>query len=213
MKDNRDSTELFSEREKRFKQAVREARSSLWRRRSGRDRSDEAVAQATLARLREAAGRPPEKDPVAWQLVLEQVIHNFPQDCIGKGDAPSVYEQAAFDALTLYALHQRGLAVEMYEARVSVGTAVARLANVTDSKSIKQRFDAVMTAVSPGAVDHHLRGLISLLNSHEIPLDYGELALDLVKINSSKRSGAVRLRWGRDFAYALDAAYGTSKKS
>lgn len=201
----------LSEKEKQFKQAIRNARKRLWIGRTSNSRSTEAAAQATFAQLRGAVGRKPEADPLAWELALENVIDDFPRDCVGHGDRPSVYERAAFDALTLYALHQQSLSVSMYESQVSVGKAVAMLANQTESKSIKQRFDALLTATTIGAIDYHLRTLIALLNDREIRLDHAELALDLVKLQSPKRRDAVRLRWGRDFARILEAAYSKQK--
>lgn len=193
-----------NDKEKKFVQAIRDARRDLWYDRMSNDRSREAAAQATLARLRQAAGRQPEDDPLAWEAILEQVIAaDFPQECIGKGDKPSVYERAAFDTFTLYALHQRSLTVDMYKAQVSVGRASAMLAKETGSKSIKPRFDALLVATSNEAVDHHLRSLVAMFNDRAITLDHGQLALDLVKLRNPKRRDAVRLRWGRDFARAL----------
>lgn len=188
-----------------FAFAIRKAIGRLYSDRYSDNRSREARAQATFARLRQAAGRKPQDDPLAWMEVLDLISPDLPDWCVGKGDAPSPYEEAAFDALTLYALHQRSLRPYMYQKQTSVGAAAAQLAKKTDSASIKPRFDVLMVATSPQAIDHHLRSLFGLFNSHEIPLDHGQLATDLVKLRSPKSRDQVRLRWGRDFARTLYA--------
>ena len=46
---------------------------------------------------------------------------------------------------------------------------------------------------------NHLRGLIQLLRSKEIPLDYVDLAGDLYEFQMPGGAARVRLRWGQDF--------------
>lgn len=158
--------------------------------------------RATLATLRKAAGKTPEKDPLAWSYALDTLLPNFTYT--GVKDEANDAELAAFTALSLYALHQRALTRSMHvSGRKSLGSAVAELTLASGSKSIKSRLDTLMMARTPAALSHHLRSIISLLHAHEIPLDYAQLASDLWSLRTAKRREGVILRWGRDYASTL----------
>ncbi|WP_346845878.1 type I-E CRISPR-associated protein Cse2/CasB [uncultured Rothia sp.] len=163
--------------------------------------ADNSATRAQLARLRQAAGRTPEKDPLAWSIVLEQILPDF--RWAGSKDTPNAAESAAYSALTLYALHQRSRSQPMHKKHKFIGQAVAELAKKTESKSIKGRFDALMTSTTPKSMNYHLRSLVNLLNSHEIPLDYAALASDLCALQRPEDRPGVILQWGRDFASGL----------
>ena len=159
-----------------------------------------ASSRAALARLRQAVGRTPEKDPLAWSVVLEQIVPDFPARFLGQSDEPSPQESATFTALTLYALHQRGNTQRMYEPDMALGRSMGRLAHGAGSGSIKPRFDALMAARTDAALAYHLRTLTALLSSHGIPTDHALLAENLVKLKNPSRRDGVLLRWGREFA-------------
>ena len=185
---------------------------ALYRLQASYERGD----KATLAILRRAAGKTPEKDPLAWSCVLDTLLPDF---SVGKDDNANSAELAAFIALTLYALHQRSLHTPMHQkGNKSLGTAVAELTLASDSKSIKSRLDTLMVARTASATSYHLRSLISLLHAYEIPLDYAQLACDLRKlytpfaeyfssVSARQKSYDLResviLRWGRDYASTL----------
>ena len=82
-----------------------------------------------------------------------------------------------------------------------LGMAIRKLAgNDTDRlKAVQRRFNAFATARSMPECLHHLRGLIQLLRSEDIPLDYVELAGDLYEFQTPDGAARVRLRWGQDF--------------
>lgn len=172
----------------------------LYLQQNGDNPGHAAAARATLARLRQAVGRTPEKDPLAWSVVLEQVLPDFPEKFMWKKDEPTAEESAAFTALTLYALHQRGNQQPMYESGMDLGRSVGRLAHEGGSGSIKPRFDALMAARTDAALAYQLRSLIALLSSHGIPTDHAQLAQDLVLLKRPGRRDGVLLRWGREFA-------------
>lgn len=172
----------------------------LYQQQTGENPGLAAAARATLARLRHAVGRTPEKDPLAWSVVLEQVLPDFPEKFQWKKDEPTPEESAAFTALTLYALHQRGNTQPMYESGMELGRSVGRLAHGAGSGSIKPRFDALMAARTDAALAYQLRSLIALLSSHGIPTDHAQLAEDLVRLKLPSRRDGVLLRWGREFA-------------
>ena len=104
-------------------------------------------------------------------------------------------------ALTLYALHQQGAQRPMHTDGQRLGMAIRRLAgNDADRlKAVQRRFNAFATARSMPECLHHLRGLIQLLRSEDIPLDYVELAGDLYEFQTPDGAARVRLRWGQDF--------------
>lgn len=162
-----------------------------------------AYARAALSRLRRAAGAQPGDDPTTWVLVMEELLPNIPDHEIGRGDEPSTGEWAAFTAMTMFALHQQSHKTSMHLKRRSIGQAVGELQVKSGSKSIKARFDVLQTAPTPKATQYHLRSIIGLLNSHEIPLDYGLLGQDLKKLRNPKQRPGVIVRWGRDYARAL----------
>lgn len=169
----------------------------------GQDHGRTAVARRDLAVLRRAAGASPEKDPLAWGLVLERVLPDLPETYLGRGDAPSRSEWAAFTALTLFAVHQQSQPKAMHENRVNFGYAVGRLAQRRDSESIKPRFDALLLTRTTGGLVHNLRSLVTLLRAEQIPADYGRLAQDLARTRDRGGWDRVALSWGREFARGL----------
>jgi len=162
-----------------------------------------SATRATLSRLRRAAGTAPGEDPIAWGMVIEELLPNLPAYEIGRTDEPSNGEWAAFTALTMFAVHQQSQPAFMHRKHYSVGRAVGELKKDSGSESIKARLDVLQTAQSPKAIQYHLRSIINLLNSYDIPLDYGLLALDLKKLLNPEDRAGVIIRWGRDYVRAL----------
>jgi CRISPR system Cascade subunit CasB len=156
------------------------------------------AAAAALARLRRAVQRSPGDDPAVWFETLE----GFPDGLRGRGDAPSPFEVSAHVGLTLYATHQQSQRGRMHQVGYPLGRSirllVARDRAVEDSP-VTRRFHALGTATDFTETAYHLRGLITQLRSEAIPLDYGQLVVDLRRLQASQSAGSVRLRWGRDF--------------
>ena len=120
---------------------------------------------------------------------------------MGSTGEPTLAEWAVSGALTLYALHQQGAQRPMHVDGQRLGMAIRKLAgNDTDRlKAVQRRFNAFATARSMPECLHHLRGLVQLLRSEDIPLDYVELAGDLYEFQTPDGAARVRLRWGQDF--------------
>jgi CRISPR system Cascade subunit CasB len=152
-------------------------------------------ALATLARLRRGIGKDVGALPELWQYTLDGLPGAAPPD-----DAPPSWtEQAAYTALTLFALHQQSRREEMHEPGQSLGTAVRLLrSRAATDEAVRRRFEALGTAETFSEVVHHARGLITQLRGEAIPLDYGMLAEDLFRLQTSA-ADRVRLQWGRDF--------------
>lgn len=155
----------------------------------------ESSERAILAKLRRGIGKSPGSTPELWEITLK----NMPEFTTNQ-DEPTRSEWAVHTALTLYALHQQGKERCMSEDGGRLGVSLRRLIkNEDDEKRIKRRFDAAATSDSLEEFSHHLRGLIQILKSEEIPLDYPSLAEDLYRYQIPEARDAVRLRWGRDF--------------
>ena len=106
--------------------------------------------------------------------------------------------------LPVYALHQQGQGDLMHVEGVSLGTAMRRLVrDADDEPRVKSRFDRAAMAGDITALAYWLRGLVQILRSESVKLDYSLLAEDLYWFQFPERRSAVRLRWGRDF-YAKD---------
>lgn len=167
------------------------------------DRGHSAVgadARGTLASLRKAAATGWEWNPLALEDVLMALVVPLSDGELGRGDKPSPSEQAAFDALSLFGLHMQGALIPMHKDGQSFAAACGRLFAISESKSIKPRFDAMQSALDERARLVHLRNLVSLLRGKGIPFDYGSFAVDLRSLAHPDLRNGVLLRWGRDFS-------------
>ena len=158
-----------------------------------------AEQKAALANLRRGVGHLPGEVPQLWGVFLS----DMPEKMYGRDGQPSREEWAIYTALTLFALHQQGhdpAREPMHREGEPLGRAVARLAtNEEEMKRILHRLNAAATANSIVGLSHYLRGLIQLLRSQRIPLDYTVLAGDIFLYQNPDTAGQVRLRWGQDF--------------
>ena len=89
----------------------------------------------------------------------------------------------------------------MSEPKKTLGGAVRIFIRNHESseEAVKRRFDAMVTADSPEELANHLRGIVQLLKSDSIPLDYPRLAEELFKFQFSELRDGIRLRWGQDY--------------
>lgn len=164
-----------------------------------RSLADNSRAVGALARLRRAVGTPPGAVSEVW----EETIGLVPESRLGRTDEPSAAEFAVHHAMTLFALHRQGRSRYAHVRDIGTGTALARLArrrgSEGESEGVRRRFDALLTAAHPAEGAHHLRGLVLLLRSEEIGLDYGHLAEDLSALWTPQRRNSVRLTWARQY--------------
>lgn len=135
----------------------------------------EASFRSTLAHLRRGAGCTPGEMPQLWGFFLD----GMPEEWMGKRE-PSRAEWAIYTALTLFALHQQGKDPEtewMSRPGAPLGKAVAGLIGAAEEESrVVRRFHALATSADIEELSHHMRGMIQLLRSKNIPLDYPALA-------------------------------------
>jgi CRISPR system Cascade subunit CasB len=153
-------------------------------------------AVSALARLRRVIGRDPGSD-----YTLEEYLY-VPDELLGKRQIEPATDEdhAVHDAVTLYALHQQSRRERMHIDGRGLGRAIAELARVSGGPDgVRRRFAALGTASTYPESIHHLRGLITMLRGHQIPLDYGLLAEDLCTLRRPDGRQKVQAVWGREF--------------
>lgn len=155
--------------------------------------------RAALANLRRGVGRAPGELPELWGSFLQEM----PPEFFTQSGSATAAEWAVYLALTLFALHQQSQEKPMCAQGAGIGQAVRRLSNrqkedPQESGAFK-RFSALVTSNSIEEVSQHLRGLIQLLRSEGLPLDYPKLAFDLFELQFPDSAPRVKLRWGQDY--------------
>ena len=146
------------------------------------DRAETAAgadARRVLAELRQSAARSVSTDPLALQRVLMLLEPPLSDDALGHTDKPSPSELAAYNALTLFAQHMQSATKPAHTTECSFARACGRLQTLSESNSIKPRFDAMQSARDEASRVLHLRSLVTLLRSKELAFDYGSFARDL----------------------------------
>ncbi|GGN93989.1 hypothetical protein GCM10010112_82880 [Actinoplanes lobatus] len=153
-------------------------------------------AISALARLRRVIGHEP-----GFDYTLEDYL-SVPDELLNTRqiDPATDQDHAVHDAVSLYALHQQSRRERMHIDGRGLGRAVAELAHASAGPDgIRRRFAALGTASSYHESIHHLRGLITMLRGHQIPLDYGLLADDLHTLRRPGGRQRVQAIWGREF--------------
>lgn len=164
----------------------------------------ESAPRATLAHLRAAATRSPGSVPAIWELTID----GLPGSTAYTRDETTRAERASHTALTLYGAHQQSRTEPMHVKEIGLGHAVRRLGprGSSTETTVRRRFDAVATASTFEGTAHHLRALVGQLRAARIPLDYGQLADDLLWLQNPTTSDRIRLRWARQYYAASDTA-------
>ena len=154
-------------------------------------------SKAMLAKLRKGVGKRLESNPDAWDILLEGLDERL----LSSDGTVSIAEEAIYAALTLYAVHQQGKSEQMSRGNDSFGAAIKKLKNPDGSneESIRRRFNAIVTANDFAEITHYTRGMVQMLKSKDIPLDYGLFASDLYELHFPIMKNKVMLRWGEDY--------------
>lgn len=148
-----------------------------------------------LAEMRRGVGKHPGEMPSLWGMIFDGIDETL----LGK-DKPSYAEWGIYTALTLYALHSQGFDGCANVNGPSVGTATADLVETDeDIERIQKHLNLVVTSGTPEELSYHLRGIVTLLRSNKISLDYARLAKEFYLIWFSEESSKIKLQWGRDF--------------
>lgn len=157
--------------------------------------SDTGEGRGLLANLRRGIGKAPGELPELWGMIFDRM----PEELSGDKCASDA-EWAVYTALTMYALHQQGSDKNMDQTGISIGQAAAMLVKTdNDEERIVKRLNLVATAVSPKDLAYHLRGVVQLLKSENIPFDHAQLSKELYQFHDKERATYIKLSWGRDF--------------
>jgi CRISPR system Cascade subunit CasB len=161
-------------------------------------RNDSPYTRATLARLRRGVGEDIGDFPDAWDVLLD----GLDDDMTSWRGSATYSEIAIYTALTLYAVHQQGkYPAYMGGGKDSFGAAVKKLVAPDDSNAnaVKRRFDMVITSNDYKELSYHARGLINLLRSKDIPLNYARFAKDIYWLQFPDMMSKIKLSWGEDY--------------
>lgn len=166
--------------------------------------ADLGSGKAMLANLRRGVGREPGELPQLFGILLD----DMPEKFWSKSGAVTKEEWVCYTVLTLYALHQQGYdtgSQPMHtDENMNLGKAMYKLAASYDGdangeqRSV-QKLRMLATSVDQRELTHHLRGIVHLLKSNGICLNYKRLAGDLYEMQFSEGRRKVCLRWGQDF--------------
>ncbi|SDL96572.1 CRISPR system Cascade subunit CasB [Corynebacterium mycetoides] len=165
-----------------------------------RDDRGSSEAKAALAQLRRNASLSASDNPVGVQETLLLLNPGLSEGELGKGNQVSPSEWAAYQAMALFARHMQSARNPVHTTEQSFAWACGRLVALSESNSVKPRFDAMQLAATPEARATHLRSLVDLLKSKGLAFDYGALAQDLRSLINPTQKNGVLLRWGRDFS-------------
>lgn len=163
--------------------------------------ADSSKTRGELAQLRRELGKTPGEIPETWGLLFD----GCPEELMSRDGEPTRAEWAIATALSMYALHQQGydpVKENMNLEGRSIGSAVRLLAPLSedpDLERVRKRFNVFATSSDMGECSHHLRGLIQLLRTKGIKLDYPQLASDLYQFQILEGAKRVKLKWGQDF--------------
>jgi CRISPR system Cascade subunit CasB len=150
---------------------------------------DEPYSKAACAKLRRALGKLPEEPPDVWEITLQGAP---------EGEKS---ERAVHTCLALYALHRQGKSESVCDYETGFGTAISTLIarNPENETAIRRRFNAVATSVEFTELAHHARGLVQLLKSKDIKMDYPRFAGELYDFQFQESQNRIRLNWGKQF--------------
>lgn len=159
-----------------------------------------STARANLARLRRMDPLEPGSDIELLGVILDGIDESL----VGHGDEPSRGESAASIALHLYSRHQQGRSRPMHDTEARFGHALRRLARIRGdgeklNPGVLARFTYLGRPSSLGIRVMHLRTLVDLLRGEDIALNYGQLAVDVFRIQDARTASTTYLNWARDF--------------
>jgi CRISPR system Cascade subunit CasB len=143
--------------------------------------------RAALAALRRALGKEPGAAPEAYPIVMPYLPE-------GAGDR---VERIHFLVGSLFALHQKSWPrTEGDRSRHDLGASMRILAERRPGGGVERRFGALL-ACDEAELGEHLRHVVALLKSEEVPIDWARLLADLKEWNYERRP--VQRRWARSF--------------
>lgn len=167
-------------------------------------KADSGKGKAMLANLRRGIGHELGEVP----QLLEIFLSDMPEEFLSHNGNATNEEWACYVALTLYALHQQGYEVKSRpmhtDEEISLGKAMYMLVNAYEGdpnaeQRMVQKLRMLATSANRKELSHHLRGIVQLLKSFGISINYKKLAEDLYDMQFPEGKRQVCLKWGQDF--------------
>ncbi len=166
-------------------------------------------ARASLAKLRRLGTAA----DGGWMSVGDQLFEGWPEDKLGQpllwDGRPTRELLAVQAALRLYALHQQSqkqaMAIDGRRAQPGAyngafGWACRRIEpDRTTPGGVQTRLSSIEGAVDYDGILYQVRGLVALLRSKGVALDYYTFASDLYLLQFDAARDAVLARWAKDF--------------
>lgn len=163
------------------------------------DMADRSAQKARYAELRRGVGSRPGDIPQLWGILFQ----NLPETMMSRDGEPSREEWAICTTLTLYAFHQQGRDPQQDSVNMEnqgLGQALTKLIEPDEGEErILRRFNRFATSADMPEAVTHLRGIVGLLKSSGVGLDYPRLAGELYEYQSYDGAKRIRLMWGEDF--------------
>ena len=175
-----------------------------------------AQTKADLALLRKYAGKRPGDSIEPWTVILdgnedeiEQILGSYfyPQNKRLTGLTKG--QVSLFYALTLYAIHQQSISDRSMDKKgEKIGKALKSLVSkrasnggstADETQKIYKKLKALAGKKDLIMQMSDLKGLISLLHSSQIPIDYSMLAADIFSMQFPETKNRVFIRWINDF--------------
>lgn len=157
--------------------------------------------KTNLANLRNSVGKPLSETINIWPIIFEQI----PVEFLGNGRRITCEENAILTTLQLYALHQQGIAdniftIEKEDGWGNIGSSLKVLRKTDNSVAIDRRFNAMITATTYEELIHHLRQMIKLLKARQKTkkINYALLSQDLHWFLRGYEEN-LRLNWARAY--------------
>lgn len=166
--------------------------------------SGQGEGAGQLALLRRGLGRVPGEIPE----LLGVLLVGMPGEFMSQDARPSREEWACYTALTLYAMHQQGSDPQRQNVstadEVSLGAALAEYVRQSPEDHnargrMAQKLQMLASAKDMAELSYHLRGVVRLLKTRGVDLNYPRLAGDLYEYQFPQCRPGIFLTWGQDF--------------
>lgn len=152
--------------------------------------------KALLAALRHSAGKGLEESREIWPIFFRYI----PEEKLGYGGNVTTFENAVFNAVQLYAIHQQGKERSVHSKEKKSFAEVLRSIRGEDSTAMDRRFNTMVYSESIEEFSYHSRQLLKILKSRnkEATVNYAQLASDLYWYQMGYEN-RVRLSWARTY--------------
>jgi CRISPR type I-E-associated protein CasB/Cse2 len=142
--------------------------------------------RGALADLRRGLGKPP-----GTALEMHRYVVRYLPPNLSRRQEEAYYLLAA-----LFAYWHQGKDAVAPSPPTDLGASLARMATGDNEDSLDRRFTALLKS-HPEDLPHHLRQVMGLLKSKDVPVDWRELLKDL--LNWDHEDQFVQRKWARSF--------------